>query len=390
MALPHPSLANGAGVDTPAFVYSVGGLRERVSEVRRIADSAGCRLLYSIKACETGGVLGALASYLDGFAASSPFEARLARGVVEGDGEVHLFSPAVAPNEVEEVAALCDYVSLNSLGQLRRYSHLLRGGVRCGLRVNPGLSHVDDERYDPGRPQSKLGVGIDDLPAGGAPLPGVSGLHVHDNCDSHDLTQLLETVLRLDARLGRLLDVMEWINLGGGYLFGEIDDLQPLYEAAGLLKMRYGLDVYVEPGAALVRDAGCLVSTVLDLFDTGGKQIAVLDTTVNHMPEVFEYQFKPDVAGDVGTGGHRYVLAGRSCLAGDVFGEYGFDEPLEPGSRVVFTSAGAYTLVKAHTFNGIDLPAVYMMEEDGKLTLERRNTGEGLPARVGARAGATV
>ena len=129
----------------------------------------------------------------------------------------------------------------------------------------------------------------------------------------------------------------------------------PLSEAASLIRDRYRAEVVIEPGAAFVRDSGYVVASVLDLFASDGKEVAVLDTTVNHMPEVFEYQFRPDVVGHHDAGGYEYVLAGMSCLAGDVFGEYRFDEPLRVGSRIVFSNAGAYTIVKANTFNGIPL-----------------------------------
>ena len=153
--------------------------------------------------------------------------------------------------------------------------------------------------------------------------------------------------------------------LGGGYLFNDDTNVRPLEEAASLIRDRHGAEVVIEPGAAFVRDSGYMVASVLDLFDSDGKEVAVLDTTVNHMPEVFEYQFRPDILGHTDAGAHEYVLAGMSCLAGDVFGEYRFDEPLSIGSRVVFTDAGAYTIVKASTFNGIPLPTVYELRDDG-------------------------
>jgi carboxynorspermidine decarboxylase len=143
------------------------------------------------------------------------------------------------------------------------------------------------------------------------------------------------------------------------------------------------VDVYFEPGAALVRDAGYIVSSVIDLFTSGGREIAVLDTTVNHMPEVFEYQFEPEVLDHDDDADHEYLLAGCTCLAGDIFGLYGFAEPLQLGSRVVFPEAGAYTTVKAHLFNGVNLPAVYALTESGELILKRQSTYDEFRARCG-------
>ena len=257
------------------------------------------------------------------------------------------------------------------------------------MRVNPQISFIDDKRYDPARSDSKLGVPLDDLItllSNGArdTLAGITGIHFHNNADSTNFGQLLQTVEHLDLHLGDWLSTLDWINLGGGYLFPEDANLKPFYQAIDLLKSKHGLEVFMEPGAAIVRDAGYIVSTVLDIFISDGKQIAVLDTTVNHMPEVFEYQYEPDVMGHVESGKHEYILAGCSCLAGDIFGEYAFDEPLEVGSRVVFSGMGAYTLVKAHMFNGINLPTIYSLRENGELVLEKEFTYEDFARQCGA------
>ena len=169
----------------------------------------------------------------------------------------------------------------------------------------------------------------------------------------------------MDSRIGQVLSQVEWVNLGGGYLFNEGANVGPLSEAASLIRDRHGAEVIIEPGAAFVRDSGYVVASVLDLFVSDGKEVAVLDTTVNHMPEVFEYSTAPTWSATADAGAYKYVLAGMSCLAGDVFGEYRFDEPLRVGSRIVFSSAGAYTIVKANTFNGIPLPTVYELRDDG-------------------------
>ena len=268
--------------------------------------------------------------------------------------------------DAEDLADICDSVTFNSLTQLEEWGPVFSGRASIGLRVNPGRSFLDDHRYDPCRPHTKLGVSLDDLlPSLDRIAPLIDGLHIHSNCDSSDLSELLETVRILDSRVGPILSQVEWVNLGGGYLFDEEANVGPLAEAASLIWGQYSAEVIIEPGAALVRDSGYVVASVLDLFDSDGMTVAVLDTTVNHMPEVFEYQYRPDVLGHHDAGEHKYVLAGMSCLAGDVFGEYRFDKPLSIGSRVVFTDAGAYTIVKANTFNGIPLPTVYELRDDG-------------------------
>ena len=349
---------------TPSFVYDVERLAITASRTQTIAKDAGCTLLYSVKANDLPGILAALASFIDGCSVSSLAEARAARRSLGRSGLVHLCTVAVHPNDAEELAELCDYVTFNSPTQLRRWAPAFEGRARIGLRVNPGLSFVGDDRYDPCGAHTKLGVPLQDA-ADALDWAGVvDGLHIHSNCDSTNLLELLETVTILEASLSRVFSRIEWVNLGGGYLLNEAADVRPLEDAARLIRDRYCADVILEPGAGLVRDSGYLAATVLDLFQSGGKTNAILDTTVNHMPEVFEYQFRPDVVG-AGGGAHEYVLAGASCLAGDVFGEYRFEQPLAIGSRIVFENAGAYTVVKANTFNGIPLPSVFELRRDG-------------------------
>ena len=374
-------------LETPAFVYDEEAIVQRCEYLRHTADMARCSLLYSLKPLTFTDVLRLIASNVDGFSVSTLFEATLARAAIGAEGTVHLTTPGLKPDDVGKLGELCDYVSFNSLSQWHRHKDDLGAKVRCGLRINPQRSFVEDPRYDPCRRHSKLGVPIEDmLTAGGTSphdLEGLSGIHIHSNCDSPDFDALLITVHHLEARLGDLLRKIEWVNLGGGYLFEEgTADIEPFVESVEILS-RYGLNVFVEPGAAAVREAGYLVSTVLDIFSSEGESIAVLDTAINHMPEVFEYQFSPDVLGSVERGRFRYLLAGSTCLAGDAFGEYSFAEPLEVGSKVVFTDAGAYTLVKAHTFNGLNLPSVYALTAQNNLVLKKQFSFEEFAYRWG-------
>jgi len=192
---------------------------------------------------------------------------------------------------------------------------------------------------------------------------------------------LLETVEHLDETAPELLEMIDWINLGGGYSFPHIGDREPLAKAVDILWYKYGLEVFLEPGSGIVRDAAVIVSSVIDMFESDGRTVAVLDTTVNHMPEVFEYQFQPKVLGQTEDGPYRYLLAGCTCLAGDVFGEYALAEPLERGSRVVFTDMGAYTMVKWHRFNGVNLPGIYARKKTGDLVQCRRFAYEDFAAQ---------
>ncbi|MCY4367024.1 MAG: hypothetical protein OXE17_12500 [Chloroflexi bacterium] len=372
-------------VETPALVYDEGEVLRVLELAGSLQRETGCRMLYSVKPLPLPPLLELMNPWLSGFAVSSAFEARLARSVVGQSTSIHFTSPGIRPRDAFELADLCDYVSFNSLSQWNSVGSCFEGRASLGLRVNPGISFLDDERYDPCRENSKLGVPVD-LLSGMDNLEGVvggklEGMLVHTNCESTDFLELLRTVDCLERKLPVLLEQASWINLGGGYLFPEGVALTPLRMAIEHLRGEYGLEVFLEPGAAYVRSAGHMVSTVLDIFDSGGKRVAVLDATVNHMTELLEFDFEPDVEGHREDGEWEYLLAGCTCLAGDVFGEYSFDRPMEAGDRVVFKNAGSYTLTKAHTFNGVNLPTLYSVSPEGELKLLREFDYEDYAAR---------
>ena len=370
------ALLDQADLTTPAFVIDVQTLREDAEATRLAAADEETQVLLALKAFSVPAALRIVGEIVDGFAASSLFELQLARRVGGHRHSLHLTTPGLRPDEIGPIGALADYLSFNSLTQWQRYRDRVPRRVSCGLRVNPQRSYVGDARYDPCRESSKLGVPLDRLKAllGHDPgsLEGLEGLHFHTNCDCSDLQPLLETVECLLGELDPLFDRLRWINFGGGYLFHAPQHLDALSRAKKRLRARGSYRLFMEPGAAMVRRAGYLVSTVVDLFPSGDRQVAVLDTSVNHMPEVFEYQFAPDVLGDSDSGEFEYLLAGSACLAGDLFGDYAFAEPLTTGSRVIFPDLGAYSLVKSNMFNGINLPTLYLLTENGELQALKR------------------
>lgn len=369
---------NTSQIQTPAFVYDESQLFKAVKTLKHVAKQTSCKILFAIKSFASIDALNLIAPLLDGFASSSRFEATLARNILGANGTVHITTPGFRLDEIDYIAELCDYISFNSLSQWDRFRRTVGERANCGLRVNPQLSFVEDDRYNPCRKYSKLGVPLNALVNilnnGSNGLGQIDGIHFHTNCESTSLEPLLSTVQCIDSRLSRLLAGIKWVNLGGGYQYDEIESFEPFYEAVNLLQRKYGVEVFIEPGEAIVGQAGYLISTVVDLFDSEGKTIAILDTTVNHLPQVFEYQYRPDVSNSIYAGKYSYILAGATCLAGDLFGEYKFEVPLEIGSKITFEYVGAYTLVKAHMFNGINLPNIYALNNKGELLLKRQFT----------------
>jgi len=344
---------------SPAFVLDEIEIARVLGVLADLRTLCGCKVLYSIKSLPFSAVMDMAKPLVDGFSVSSLFEARLADEVLAGQGGIHLTTPGIRPDELDELSSLCSHISFNSLSQYQRYAEAAQAQSSIGLRVNPKLSFLHDDRFDPCRQYSKLGVAIDGL-GQSICLDQIQGLHIHNVFSATDFTPLIKTIDKLHQHLGIGLAELEWLNIGGGYLFDQIEDHRPFVELVNKLTNDFGLEVYIEPGKAVVGQAGHLVSTVLDSFVSDGVTIVILDTSVNHNPEVFEYQRQPELHEHDPDGQYTTILAGCTCLSGDVFGQYRFKEPLAVGDKVVFKHVGAYTLIKANRFNGYNLPDIYL------------------------------
>jgi len=345
---------------TPALVVDQAEIIRSLQSLMHLRQQSGCKVLYSIKSLPLSAVLATARPYLDGFSVSSLFEARLAKAILGQEGDIHLTTPGIRADEWAELGRLCTHISFNSISQFQHFSGCAQTSV--GLRINPKLSFVKDERYDPCRKHSKLGAAIDEVWQ--SPVLGqLRGLHVHTNFGAKSFQPLVQTVGKIESYFSDKLAHLDWLNIGGGYLFNEISDTKPFVELVKQLNDRYGLAVYIEPGKAVVGKAGYLFSTVIDLFVSDGKTIAVLDTSVNHQPEVFEYQMQPELYEHNPKGAYAAQLVGSTCLAGDILGDYRFSQPLQLGDQVVFKDLGAYSLIKASRFNGYNLPAIYLLRD---------------------------
>ncbi len=368
-AIAEALLARLPGGDgTPAYLFDAGAAQGCAGLLEPLRREAGLRLLYAVKALPLGALLEALAPTLDGFAVSSRGEAELARRHLLPGQTLHLTTPGLRPGEVPRLGTLCSHLAFNSLGQAGRLAPSLPPGCSPGLRVNPRCPGLDDPRYDPCRPGSRLGEPVERLEEllQGQPrrLEAIRGLHIHVTHGARDYAPLLTALERVEPLLERWPGGLEWINLGGGVLPAQVEDWKGLAEAVVRLRSR-GLEVFHEPGKGLVDDCGHLITTILDRFTRDGTEVLVLDTTVAHHPEVFEYGRSPVLLQESADGAYRALLSGASCLAGDLFGEYRFARLPEVGERLVFSGVGAYSLVKASRFNGIPLPAVWLLDGDG-------------------------
>ncbi len=426
---------NHLPVDTPYFLFDKEILKNRLAIHKKISEQVNVKLIYSVKSLSHIELLKEITKYVTGFSVSSVFETRLADymskeydslSVISEENSkkagikqkpnltekpleesltslqtktqykshkrhtIHFVSPGIKASQWDDISKHIHFMTFNSLEQFSRFKDKLYPHISYGIRLNPELSFIKDTRYNPCKKSSKLGVPLKEiaqfLSASNSlnSKNSLEGLHFHNNCDSHNFSELKKTFKKTESYLSQYFKQFQWINLGGGYIFNTEKNLSQFYELIQYLKKKYQFKhIIIEPGSSLVRDSVYLISSVIDIFKRDGENIAVLDTTTNHLPEVFEYQYQPDVLNQVCPQGeedkstkvfenkkdraYKYILAGCSCLAGDIFGTYFFKNPLKMGSKVVFHKVGSYSLVKANMFNGINLPDIYCLENNIEL-----------------------
>lgn len=352
---------------TPCYVIDEKRLTENLRILRGVQERTGAKILLAQKAFSCYHLYPLIGEYLAGTACSGLYEARL--GYEEMGKENHVFSAAYRESEIDEIISYCGHIIFNSFSQLDRYrDRVLAAGKKIGLRVNPECSTQEGhEIYDPCSPVSRLGITRKNFRADD--LRGITGLHFHTLCEqnSDDLEKTLDAV---EEKFGEFLSGMEWINFGGGHHITREDyDIPRLERCIRRMQEKYGLEVYLEPGEAVALNAGYLVTQVLDLTEND-MPIAILDTSAAcHMPDVLEMPYRPPLfgSGESGEKQYSYRLGSQTCLSGDMIGEYSFDEPLSIGDRLVFGDMAIYSMVKNNTFNGMPLPSILLLKQDGSV-----------------------
>ncbi|MGN1094822.1 MAG: carboxynorspermidine decarboxylase [Eubacteriales bacterium] len=354
---------------TPVYLVDEASLVKNLEILNGVRKATGAHILLAQKAFSMFYVYPLIAEYLDGTTSSGIYEARLASEEMPGK-ENHVFSPAYTREEMETLCRICDHISFNSISQLEAHRDIWeKSGKSVGLRVNPEHStQKGHEIYDPCAPGSRLGIRRANMPE---KLPrGVEGLHFHTLCEQ-DAGPLIETFEAFEKSFGEYLPEIKWLNLGGGHHI-----TRPGYDISSLcafiqrIREKYPeLEIYLEPGEAVALCAGELITTVLDVVKGSDMEILILDTSAScHMPDVLEMPYRPPLsgAGLAGEKKYTYRLAGRTCLAGDIIGEYSFDEIKNVGDRLVFGDMAIYSMVKNNTFNGMPLPDIAYRRRNGE------------------------
>lgn len=369
-------------VSTPYFVVDERRLLHNLEILKKVAEESGCKILLAQKAFSMFSVYPLLRKYLCGTTASGLYEARL--GKEEFGGETHVFSPAYRAEEFDELLQYVDDLVFNSPAQVRKYGiRAKNAGKSIGLRVNPECSTQEGHAiYDPCAPGSRLGTTLEAFEEELVPL--LDGIHMHTLCEQNS-DDLEKTVEALEDKFGKWLPQMKWLNLGGGHHITRADyDRERLVRIIRRLREKYQLEVYLEPGEAVVLNAGDLVASVMEIVHNN-MEIAILDTSAAcHMPDVLEMPYRPPVqkSGNPGEKQYTYRFAGPTCLAGDVIGDYSFEKPLTEGSRVVFEDMALYTMVKTNTFNGMALPSIVFRDQEGEEHLVRTFSYEDFKNRL--------
>ncbi len=376
----HPQLTPEvlASCPSPAYLVDLALLQRNLEILDEVQRETGAKILLALKGFAMFAVFPQIRQVLHGVCASGVHEARLGRE--EFQREVHTFAPAFRESEIHELATLTDHLVFNSFSQWEKWKPLLQeiapAHLRYGLRINPEHSEGAVPIYDPCAAGSRLGIPRRHFDGHEHLLEGISGLHWHTLCEQN-ADALERTLAVVERNFGQFFARLDWINFGGGHHISRADyDLPLLKNCIRQVQDRYGLQVYLEPGEAIALNTGVLVATVLDILDLEPLPAAILDTSATaHMPDVLEMPYRPAIegAGMPGEKAHTYRLGGLTCLAGDVIGDYSFNDQLQPGQRLVFRDMAHYTMVKNTTFNGIPLPSIATWDpETEKLEIIRK------------------
>lgn len=352
---------------TPYFLIDEAKIEANCKILRDVMDKTGAKILLAQKAYSIYQTYPLIGSYLSGATASGLFEARL--GYEEMSGENHIFSPSYQEDEFDEILDYVDHLSFNSFHQWYQFKEkALARQKSCGIRINPNYSTQEGpEIYDPASKGSRLGVIKEIFEK--EDLDGLEGLHFHTLCEQN-AEPLKATLEVIERDFGKYLYQMKWLNFGGGHHITREDyNLDLLCECILHFKEKYDLEIYLEPGEAVVLNAGSLECQVIDIVENDLK-IGILDTSAAcHMPDVLEVPYRPPLenSGAINEYPYNYRLGGPTCLAGDVIGDYSFKTPLERGTRLSFQDMALYTMVKTNTFNGMPLPSIVLKKKTGEL-----------------------
>lgn len=355
---------NLSTIETPCFIINYLELIENLQLAKSRADELNIKILLSVKGFPLAKIYDDISEYLSGVSAASLFEAKLGKHMGK---EVHIHAVAYKDNQIEEIFQNADHIVFNSIYQLNRFKSKLSAtphNISFGIRFNPEYSEINVEKYNTCSQFSRFGITTNEFNK--LSMADIEGVHLHA-MNENDANTFRKIIYKTINEIGDRLHDLKWINFGGGQLITDKEyDISLLKEPIALLKEQFGLTVYIEPCESLVTKSGYLIASVLDIVHNG-KDIAILDTSaICHMPDVISMPYTPDISYPKTTDkGYKYVLAGNTCLVGDIIGEYSFNNPLKIGDKIIFEEMGAYTFSQESYFNGINHPDILLYKNEG-------------------------
>ncbi|MGX9520064.1 carboxynorspermidine decarboxylase [Vibrio mediterranei] len=349
---------------TPYFMINEGKLIENLEKAKHLKEVSGVKLVLALKCFSTWGVFDIIKPYLDGSTSSGPFEVKL--GYETFGGETHAYSVGYTEDDVREVADICDKMIFNSQSQLAAYRHIVEGKTSIGLRLNPGVSYAGQDLANPARPYSRLGVQADHIDP--TIFDSIDGVMFHMNCENKDVDAFIGLLDAISERFGTHLDKLDWVSMGGGVFFTWPGyDIDKLGAALSAFSKKHGVQLYLEPGEAIITKTTDLVVTVVDIVENEKKTAIVNSATEAHRLDTLIYDEPASILEANSEGDHEYVIGSCSCLAGDQFCQAKFDEPLEVGQRLHIMDSAGYTMVKLNWFNGLKMPSIYCERSSGQI-----------------------
>jgi len=381
-------------VPTPYYLLDEAAIVANMQIIARLCELSGAKALLALKCFATWGVFDVMQPYLHGTTSSSLNEVRLGYETFgnnsadnsEDKKETHAYSVAYSADEIPEVLNYADKIIFNSISQLNAFKDQAAAkNIPVGLRLNPKTSNSSFIIADPARPFSRLGE--HDKECILAVLGDITGVMIHNNCENDSFEAFSESLADIEVKFGEILQQLEWVSLGGGIHFIAPDyPVEKLGERLKKFSEKYGVQVYLEPGEASIHGAGTLVTTVLDTMHNE-KNLAVVDASIEaHMLDLLIYRESAPIAAindtdidvvpvnvsDVHESStDNTIIYGRSCLAGDIFGEYALTNNLKIGDKIAFGNAAGYTMVKKNWFNGVNMPAIVIRRLDGCIDVQR-------------------
>lgn len=380
-----------SGLPTPCYILDEEKLIANGKLLKQLQDETGCKVLLAQKAFSNYDLYPVLAPFLAGTEASGLYEARLGAEEMSGK-ECHVFCAAYREDDFDELLLYADHIVFNSPAQLKKFGvRAKNAGKEIGLRINPECSTQEGHAiYDPCAPGSRLGTTLAQWQTEMTPeyISLLDGLHFHTLCEQNS-DALEQTLSAFEEKFGFILKSIKWLNMGGGHHITRPDyDIARLKRCIRHMQDTYHLEIYLEPGEAVALNAGYLLTRVLDIVKNGDTTIAIHDMSpACHTPDVIEMPYRPPLfaSGEAKENAYTYRLAGPTCLAGDVVGDYSFNTPLSIGDYLLYEDMAIYSTCKNNTFNGMPLPDIWEAKKDGTYKLLARFGYEDFKYRLGGK-----